>query len=82
LDISFNEAEVLPPFTANAPFNLSEITSVASGKIIQPHDPLPGFEQSLQQVGADETRHAGDCPRTWLPEKQIQLLSIDAQNWS
>lgn len=65
-DVSIDEVEVSPLLWCYQRLNFVQIALVACGKVVQPYHALIEFEQGLQQVAADETRHASDEPGFWI----------------
>ena len=61
-DIATHHVETAPLRGGDALLHLIQVALATGGKIIQADHALIELEQRLQQIGADETGHAGDKP--------------------
>ena len=77
-DIAFDELEVAPLRRGHQTLHLIEIALVARGKVIEADHALVELEQGLQQVAADEARHARDEPGFGLNFQIFLKLEISA----
>ncbi len=76
-DIALDEAEALPGLLAQPRAYLIEIELIAGGEVIQPHHLLAHGKQGLQQVGTDESGHAGDQPGGGVGGEQLTTFCKD-----
>ena len=76
-----DELEVGPLLGGDQAFNFVQVSLVASSKVIQSHHPLVKFEQSFEEVAADEAGHARDEPDMGFGFKTVLELIESVWNW-
>ena len=60
--VAVDKAEVGPLRWADEGLHFIKVALVTGGKVVEADHTLVELEQGFQQIGADETGHAGDKP--------------------